>query len=742
MPTAYKTYPVYPIPNGYLSGPVKVKEAYLPDKGEDNIIRLRDIGRAVKRYKKLIFAITALVALSVLVVNLLTPPTYRASSTIQIDTDAVKVLAYDVETNERPANDKDFYQTQYEVLQSHSLARMTIDQLDLESVFKNKQQDKNLLPWSMTDILAQFNKQLGVDSVPKTGVQDEKSPLEDRFLKNLSVIPVKNSRIVRVSYDDHDPVLAANIVNAMANNYIKMNLDRRVNSASYAKEFLNEQLAQAKVRLEESENKLVAYAKSQEIINTDDKQTLPSQKLIDLNRDLTEVERERIVAESKYKQERDSLGNVKVLDNPTVQELKKTLAQLQGEYQENLRMFKPGYPLIQQLESQIVELKFQIDQETKKINNTIQSSLRDEYLSARQKEEKLRDELVKQKSELLELRDKSVGYNTLQREVETNRNLYEGLLQRMKEVSVAGGIGKNNISILDVATVPYTTYAPRIKVNVFLGSLVGLVLGISVALLLSFTDDTLRSSDDVERLLNLPVLGLIPALNSKGIGTSPLVTVRQSNSLLAEAFRSLRTNLLLATVGGAPKILTVTSAMPMETKSSTCLQLAATFAQAGKTVLLIDADLRRPSIHRYLGLDNLTGLSDCLLGLSNAEDVIQKTSMEGVWVLTAGPISSNPVELLSSEQLMDILRITSAKFDMVMLDSPPIMGLADALILANRAQATLLVTAFAQTRKRLLTDAYKRLRQAQANVIGVVFSKVENDFSRHYQEYLVSMGRA
>lgn len=704
------------------------------DDKDDDEIDLRELWSVLKRRKGTILLIALLVFVGTLIFTLMQTPVYRAGVTLQIDTESAKVLDYDVEATDarRPVNDKDFYQTQYELLKSRTLARKTIDALSLESTLKDEELAKPFFADTLDEIKKLF---VGEASTEQTSQQIQlgEYPQENKFLGNLTISPVKNSQIVTINYDSDNPQLAANIANSLANNFIEMNLNRRKDSASYAEKFLQEELANAKSKLEESESKLIDFAKKESIIRMDDEKqgSLTSQKMGELNAALTEAEKERIEAESKYKQAQ-AAGASKVLENLTIQELKKSLAKLQGDYQEKLQIYKPEYPLMAQLQNQISEIQSQISQETGRITSTISSELQATYAAAKQKEDQLRTELTKQKDELLNLRDKSIGYNTLQREVETNRNLYEGLLQRIKEVGVAGGIGTNNISIVDPAIVPYQKHKPNTRLNLALGLVLGLFLGTVIAFLLEFLDDRVKNSADLERLLGLPILGITPALKGKDVIEQCMATARQPTSAMAEAFRSLRTNLLFATREGIPRSLTITSSMPSEAKSSTCINLATALAQAGKRVLLVDADLRKPTVHQRFKLDNSQGLSNYLTHQAESVDIIQDTSIPGVSVVTAGPLSPNPVELLSSERLESLFALVPVEFDIVIFDSPPTMGLADALILSNRTSATILVAAYAQSKKRALTDSLKRLRQAQANVIGAIFTKVKGGSGHNY----------
>lgn len=713
-----------------------MQQAQSNDEQDNDEIDLRELWAVLKRRQGTIALIAAVIFIGTLIATLMMTPIYRASVTLQINTEEKKVLNFGVEAGDtRPVDTKDFYQTQYELLKSRTLARMTIDDLSLESSLKGEQLAKPFFSETLDgikkSIYGEENKDENTAEPGKLG----EYPVEDKFLKNLTVAPVKNSQIVMVSYDHEDPQMATTITNSLAENFIKMNLGRRKDAASYAENFLKNELADAKSKLEESEAKLVKFAKKETIIRLDDEKqgSLTSQKMGDLNTALTEAEKERITAESKFKQAQTA-GASKTLDNPTIQELKRNLAKLQGDYQEKLQIYKPGYPIMAQMQNQITELQAQIDQEIGRINSTITGSLQGDYLAAKQKEDALRAKLDKQQNELLTLRDKSIGYNTLQREVETNRNMYEGLLQRIKEIGVAGGIGTNNISVVDPALVPYKKFKPNTKLNLALGLVLGLFLGTVVAFLIEFIDDRVKSSSDLERLLGLPLLGVTPALKDKNthVIDYSMASFKQPTSAIAESFRSLRTNLLFATRDGLPRSLNITSSLPSEAKSSTCINLATVLAQSGKRVLLVDADLRKPTTHQCFKLDNSVGFSSYLTHQADAAEVIQPTPIEGVSVITAGPLSPNPVELLSSERLRELFALVPEQFDIVILDSSPTIDLSDALLISNRVSATILVAAFAQSKKRALLNSIKRLRHAQANVIGMIFTKVKGSDGSGY----------
>lgn len=733
-------------------GQALIARGYAADaRDDDDEIDIRELLGVLLRRKWTILLIAMLVFIAALVSTMMTKPIYRASTTLQIEVDKPRLLDYAVEANGGAStSSKDFYQTQFQILKSRALARRTIDSMGLESMLQGDKLAKpfyvDMLDDAKQRALAALN--IGGEEPKETAAEKMvigSSPLEDRLIANLSITPVNNSQIVRLSYDSGQPELAANIVNAIADNYISMNLERRVDSASFAKQFLTEQLVDVKSRLEESEAMLNDYAKEKELFKTGDENSpsLIATRVNELSSALSAVERARIEAQSKYEQSQRSEVSTAIMDSEIIGELRKSLIKLQGTYQEKLQVYKPGYPLMVQMKRQMNEINAEIARETVTVKGTVEDKLRSAYLTIKNNEDKLREELDRQKTLLIALRDKSIGYNTLLREVETSRSSYEGLLTRMKEVSVAGGVDSNNISVLDPAIIPFVKHSPNNRKNAAMGLALGLFLGVAVAFLLEFMDDRVKSTEEMARILGLPLLGTTPVAKGKDPIVHSLMTMQQPTSAMAEAFRSLRTNLLFASRDGTPKVLALTSALPEEGKSSSCLNLATAFAQSGKRVLLIDADLRKPTTHKRLKLDNSVGLSNFLTGQADTDKVIQETMIQGVSAITAGPISPNPAELLSSERFQELFDLVPDTFDIIILDCPPVVGLADALILANRANATVMVSAYSQSRKRALQDAHRRLSQAHANLIGFIFTKVKSGggYGNSYEyEYYYSYG--
>ncbi|TVR56603.1 MAG: polysaccharide biosynthesis tyrosine autokinase [Candidatus Competibacteraceae bacterium] len=689
---------------------------------EDDEINLRELWSVIvkRRGTILLFALIAVIAAST--ATYLTTPIYRASLTLQIDREDIKIVKIEEVT---PVDSgQDYYQTHYALLKSRSLAQRVATQLGLAD---RPPPPPSLLARIRSGLTGWLPK--ASQAAPPAGPPAETARLDgavSRLLGNLTVEPVRNSRLVTLHYTSPDPREAATLLNTLASSYINLNLERRFEASAYARDFLQERLQQVKARLEDSEREIVAFARAQGIITIGENQNIVNQRLAATSTALSAAEQRRTIAEAAYRQMRDTPGQGlnQVLDSRIVENLKIAKARLEAEYRENQLRHTAAHPDIAPLRDQIAEIDRQINREVALIRAAITA----DYEIAQAEETLLRANLEQLQREVLEQQDRSIQLNILRREVDTNRELYNGLLQRFKEVGVAAGIGTNNISVVDAARVPNSPFKPSLRRNVLLALLLGLLGGIGLAFLLEHLDDTFKQPDDVEKRLNLPVLGLIPLIPHKRGDARPIALVGHDDprSVFAESYRSLRTALEFSTSSGVPRVLTVTSATSGEGKSTTALSLAIQFAQAGKKVLLIDADLRKPSLHRALELDNHVGLTNLLAGEQERPvNIAQPTHIPNLFVIPAGPLPPNPAELLSGSKMLGLLVLAAEKFDQVLLDSPPIMGLADALILGNLCDGTLLTVAMGDTPRGHVQGACKRLRGARVHLVGTILNKLE-----------------
>lgn len=715
---------------------VVVNSEYEKHNAEDEI-DLRELFLVLRRRKGTILLTTLVIFIIGFFVTLKIQPTYKATATIQIDSeDSAKVLNFDVGITGDSGN-SEFFQTQYELLKSRALASKVIKELKLDE----KKQPSDEAPTITAIILDKARDLVTWGDDDRPDYQLGSYPVESKFNTGLSITPVKKSQIVAIGYESKDPQFATDAANAVAENFIVMTKERRMKASESAQKFVEKELKEAKAALEKAEQELADYAKKASIIQTGDEnsQSLLSQVTTELNLASAQAEASRIEAEALFRQVQGSQGASNALNSPAVQQHKSNLAQLQHDYDQNLQTYKPGHPKMRTLERGIRQAKQRLNREITANLSATRNLLESKYEAAKKMEKELKSKLDIQKAGLLNQRDKGIQYQSLLQKVIIKRKVNEGLLLRATEIKIASGVVTSNIAIVDPAILPYAAQKPNIKLNLALSSVLGLFMGVVIAFLLEFMDDRVKSSEELKRILGLAILGITPEVKGKDPIVHSLATAKQPTSALAEAFRSLRTNLLFSSVEGVPKVVALTSAMPSEGKSSSCINLAAAFAQASNSVLIVDADMRKPTVHKRLKLDNSQGLSNYLTRQSEMGDVIQETIIEGVSAITAGPLSPNPSELLSGPRIEDVFKLAPHQFDIVILDCPPVMGLADALVLANKANATILVSAFGQTSKRAIQDAHERLKQARANLIGAVFTKVKSGggygYSYEYSTY-------
>jgi capsular exopolysaccharide synthesis family protein len=645
--------------------------------------------------------------------TLLMTPIYTAKATLQIDREAARVLDTEDVAPRENMGGEEFFQTQYGLLRSRSLAERVVESLGLAS--------------SNATLEA-----MGIEAPEASGSAADQADRRRRaalsaLQSNLRISPVRGSRLVEVGYDNPNPVVAARIANGFAENFIQSNLDRKFASSSYAREFLEERIAQTKERLESAERQLVAYAANQQIINIGEPsegassgaaESLTSSNLVALNSALARTRAERVAAEERWRSasRSDLMSLPEVLQNPTVQRLTEQRAILDVEYHQKLSVYRPDYPEMVQLRAQIAEAEGQI----RTMAENVRRSIRSQYETVANQERSLQAQVTGLTGDVLDLRDRSIQYNILQRELDTTRTLYEGLLQRYKEVGVTGGVAANNISIVDLVTPPRGPSKPDLFLNMAIAALLGLGLGALAALVLEALDETLATPDDVEKKLGVSVLGAIPLLDN---GETPAVALSDIRSGFSEAYYSLRTALQFSTPDGAPSSLLVSSARPAEGKSTTAYAVALSLARVGKRVLLVDGDLRNPSMHRVVGVENERGMSNLLSGSADLAAVVQGTEQENLFFIPCGPLPPNPAELWGGDRLHEFLNEARSRFDHVVIDGPPVLGFADAPMLAAAVSGVLFVLESRGTRRGQARGALRRIQVGRARLLGAVLTK-------------------
>ncbi|WP_407166032.1 GumC family protein [Bradyrhizobium sp. ORS 111] len=722
----------YPAPSGEtLPAYFSPDTAYAERPGQEGSFDIHEYLWLLFKHRWLILSVAGIFLTAGLVWTLLTTPIYRASASLKIDRDVPRVVnAQDVQQG-NAANDVEFYQTQYELLKSRSLAERVARSIDLSD-------DKAFLsahapsPWVKLRALI-----FGGEPAEENSTMSERQAAAAATVQaNLIIQPVRSSSVVQISFDSPSAAVAARVVNAVQDSFIAENLERRLQATSYAKTFLEERIQELKVKLEDSEKELVAYADKQDIVDLSTSaksagtQGLVAGNLAAANDALTKATGDRVRSELLWRQAEtsDGLALPQILDNKSIQEIRSKRAELQAEYQQKLKSFKPAFPAMVQLKARINELDRQVKTEV----NLTKDSLKSQYEAAVKQEKVSMRKVADLKSDFVDLRNRDIQYNILKREVDTNRTLYDGLLQRYKEIGVAGGVGTNNISVVDVAEVPGAPYSPNLRANLLRALLLGLLCGGFAAFGREQLDDSFRSVEDVEENLGLPLLGIVPRSDDLG---DPKNLMDAPRSAIAEAYRSLRTALQFSTASGIPKTLLVTSASASEGKSTTAYLLARNFAALGMRVLLIDCDLRKPSLNTLIGCEASAGLSNCLAGSTKPPEVFRATNFQNLTLLPSGPLPPNPAELLAGPKMLSLLTIASEKFDLVIVDGPPVAGLADAPILGSVAAGTLLLIEAGRTRRKAAKAAVKRLKFAQAQMVGAVLNKLNSDKAAYFYGY-------
>lgn len=708
---------------------------------------LGDSFRVLRKRKWIIIGVLATIFSIVAIASLRMTPVYEASGTIEINKPDANLNFQNSATFNVDYYDPTELETEIKVLQSDLLATQVIRELNLERGAELNGQ----APASPSSI----------DLAPDPLQSDpaRASAAVGSFKSNLKVALSPNTRIIEVHYRSADPQMAANVVNTLMQTYVENNYKTRFESTMQASDWLTKQLVDLQMKVETDEEKLVRYQKEHEILGTDEKQNIIMSKLDELNKALTEAESDRMEKEALYRLVESgdpdaiaaSAGNV--TQGPNAQSASVLLDNLRAK-QVDLKIqvadlstqFGPSYPKLTQLNNQLKEVNAQIQLEMRKIAAT----LRGQYTTALQRENMLHDALEKQKQEANKLNESAIEYTLLKRDVDASRQLYEGLLEKLKEAGVAAGLKSNNFRIVDNARPPEAPIEPDIPRNLLFALVLGLASGVGLAFALEALDSSVRTTEQAQMVSGLASLGMIP-LGSKSVreGSNPkrlviasskeaveLVTQVKPQSQMAESYRALRTSLLLSNLGAPPKVIMITSALPQEGKTTTSINTAVVLAQKGVRVLLIDGDLRRPSIHKTLGMGPHSGLSNVLTGSTTLDDAIVRTNLlPTLFVLPAGTPPPNPAELLASSNMRDVLQQLSEQYDHIVIDTPPSLSVTDAVVLSPRADAVILVIRSGQTSKQALRRSRDILLQVNAKLVGVLLNAVDLTSPDYYYYY-------
>lgn len=667
--------------------------------------------------------ITVLTALN----SFRTKPVYKAAARIEVESDTPPMQMLN-QVYQQTQTDADFLRTQIEILKTDNLAWRTIEQLGL----------------------AQNPAFAGVPNT-KINPETRKVQLVKGFKGQLSVDLIPGSRIIIVGFESTDPHLAARVVNTLVDNYTEYNFRQKYDATRQAAGRMEQQLDELKAKVETSQRELVDYQRKHAIADLGDKQNVIEQRLGQLSTDLTQAQNDRIEREAQYNQAKANPDRVHAsAQNDLLRTLQGKQADLHSQYVEALNQYGPNYPKVVRLAKEVEDAEAAVANEKKASVDHYYT----DYVAARNREQLLAQAVAQQKDELGNFNQLLVEHNILKGEFETNQQLYQKLLEHLKDATVSAGLRSTNIHIVDPALAPLGPIRPRTSLNITIGLLIGLIFGGMMAFIQEALDSSLKNPEDVEMLIAAPALASIPAetqpraerllssnstkrLAAKGNGrTTNIALLQGESSGLSEAYRALRTSILLSAAGHAPQTLLITSASAGEGKTNTAVNLALALAQCGSSVLLIDCDLRRPCVSRLLKLSNQRGMSTYLTGNNAVDEVIQAYKAQpNLSVITSGPIPPNPAELVSSESMARILQELRGRFKHIIVDSPPLLVVTDATILSSMVEGAVLVVESGVTPKKLVLRARRVLDNANARVLGVVLNKVRLHHDGYYDSY-------
>jgi polysaccharide biosynthesis transport protein len=667
-----------------------------------------------------VIIITTLVAIA----SFRMKPVYRATVKVEIDSEVPQIQSMQDIYQQMPT-DEDFLRTQIQVLETDQLAWRTIEQLGLAN----------------DEVFNPTKNRATADPIK------DKARLIDAFKGNLAADLVPSSRILRVAFESTDPQLAARVANGLVDNYIEYNFREKYDATRQASARMEQQLDELKAKVEKSQQALVDYQRQHTITNVNDKQNVVEQRLSELSADFSKAQGDRMQKESLYNVLRtDPTQIASVAQNDLLQKLQERRADLNIQYTEALNQYGPSFPKVVRLQNQLAEADAQIQKEW----GRMLAKIRNDYSAAQGRERLVAQEVGRQKEEVGNLNGLLVQQNILQGEFESNQKMYQTLLQRLKDATVSAGLRSANVHLVDPAMAPIEPVRPRKMLNISIALLVGLLAGIGLVLVQESIDSSVKTSEAVESIVGAPTLAIVPKVGIRGwqqlnkalaapsngaSDSAPALAILSNpRSAIAEAYRALRTSVLLS--ARDHRAILITSANAGEGKTSTAINFAMSLGQAGESTLLVDCDLRRPNIARILNLDNRKGLSGLLAGRSSFDQAVQPVDgAPNVSVVPSGPTNLGPAELLGSAAMQAFLKEALEKFTYVILDSPPMLAVTDASILANLADGVLLVVESGVTPKRAIAHVRRLIDITGAKLVGVVMNKIDMRDAHYYGYY-------
>lgn len=691
----------------------------------------------LRKHQWVILSFTLLIVTIVSIATFRMEPVYEAKARIEIDRENTSIVPFPGSDPYDVVSDMDNYiETQSKILTSETLALQTIRTTGLAT-----------------------HPEFASGGVPSEAVTignlaNQKRPPElNAFLGSLTVKRVPNSRLLDVSFEATNPQLAAQILNKHLDNFKEQNYRGRYEAMTQASQWLADQLDELKIKVQNSEDARIAYERKNQIWTVDDKQNITTQRFADLNKDLSEAQSDRMKKEALVQYAKSgNMDAVPQLQNDTnLTDLSKKRTDVSTQYTEALNQYGPNFPKVLRLQEEMKGIDQLIETEKKNVVDRMES----DYRAAKHLEELRMQAMENQKNEVNAMAEKMVQYNILKREAEANKALYEGLLTKLKEAGISEGLKSSNIRVVDPAMIPSAPVRPAKARNIALALLVGLVGGVGLALMREYMDNTVKTPDDIEALIKLPALAVVPAFDGEDInGKRPgfmkgassngadkrieLVAQHLPKSQMSEAFRALRTSLLLSQAGHPPQVILVTSALPREGKTTAAANLAVTLAQLGDSTLLVDADLRKPGVGRLLNMPSgkYAGLSSYLAGVSSLDRVIVPHPLiPNLAAIPTGPLPPNPADLLSSHKMADAITELRGKYKFIVIDSPPVMAATDAVILSVQTDGVLLVVRSGKTPKVAFARTRDLLNSVKCHLLGVVLNAVDTSSPDYYYSY-------
>jgi polysaccharide biosynthesis transport protein len=681
--------------------------------------------RVFQKRRWLILGSLGAIVFLVTVVSFVLPKRYDACSQLLLDLEGEEDLGLDQVVMPIGIDLDTKLQTQIRIVQSDTIANSAIKELGLQNnpVFVGKHAGALGRDFDSLDV-------------------PTRAALRNALHKGLTVQLVPKTEIMEIHFRSRDPKLAADVANAVAHTYIEHNFQTKYQATRQTSDWLAKQLDDVKKHAETAQQDVISYQKKTGLFGTDESHNIVIDRLQLLNKSLSEAETNRIVLEAKYRiamtENPELIANI--LPESLLAVLYKERSESRAEYAQLAAKYGTSYPRVIQLQAQLKELDSNIADETTKVSET----MRAEYLAAQKSEQMLQATLDKQKDDAYNMNEDAIQYGIMRRDVDSSRDLYEGLLKKLKEAGILAGLKSSNINIVDIASEPVVPVEPKIPLNIALGCMGGLLFGVALAFVVETVDSSIRTPEDVETYCSLPSLGIIPSVPGREstarralARTRPRhfilpITMAQSSSGIAEAFRALRTSLMLSSPSVPPQVILVTSAMMQEGKSFLSINLAVVLAQTGQKVLLVDSDMRRPTVNRYLGVPMNQGLSACLAGTEDSTSAtVAVDEIPGLYVLPAGHMPPYPSEMLGSETLPQLVQRWREQFRYIVIDTPPVLAVTDPVVSARVADVVVLVVRSEQTRRQSLLRTRDLLKKAHANIAGVVV----NDISLNSVEY-------